>query len=134
MLQMVLHGPSASAMECYGWSCMGQHWPETVLRVFLAWAQCWPQCILLMVLHGPSAAPHSMLPMILHGPIPGHPACYRWSCVGLALAPKRATDGIVWAHCWPQRMLQMVLHGPSASTMECYGWSCMVRSLAQSVL
>src|SRR5882757_2937789 len=40
MLQMVLHGPSASAMECYGWSCMVRSLAQSVLP---------------MILHGPSA-------------------------------------------------------------------------------
>src|SRR6266404_4062399 len=93
----------------------------------LAWAQPWPPRMLRMVLHGPS---------------PGHPACYRRSCVGPALAPKRATYGIVWAHRWPQSMLwtvlhgpitgpqsvlPMILHGPSTGHPAYYRWSCVAQ-------
>src|SRR6267378_3818775 len=86
----------------------------------LAWAKHWPQ---------------SMQPTILHGPNPGHPECYRWSCMGPVQAEKYATDeltwaqpsppsmlpdGLVWAQHWPQSMQPMVLHGPSAGQKVCY--------------
>src|SRR6266404_2519925 len=66
----------------------------------LVWAQCWPL---------------SMLPMILHGPGPGHPECYRCSCMGPALATQNAMNGLAWAQPWSPRMLPTVLHGPSAA-------------------
>src|SRR6266404_1890638 len=66
----------------------------------LAWAQPWPPRMLRMVLHGPS---------------PGHPECYRRSCMGPALAPQHTTDGLVWASTGPK---------------VCYGCSCMGPVLA----
>src|SRR5882762_4881124 len=136
-------------MECYVWFRVGPVLARKHATNDLAWAQPWSPRMLPTVLHGPSAAPHSMLPMLLHGPSPGHPACYRWSCVGPALAPKRATYGIVWAHHWPQSMLRtvlhgpitgpqsvlrMILHGPSTGHPAYYRWSCVGQHWPQSVL
>src|SRR6267378_585816 len=79
----------------------------------LAWAQPWSPRMLLMFLHGPS---------------PGHPECYKWSCMGPALVTQNATNGLAWAQCcppqhatdviawaqpWPPSILPMVLHGPA---------------------
>src|SRR6266404_322018 len=111
----------------------------------LAWAQPWSPRMLLTVLHGPSAAPHSTLPMLLHGPSPGHPACYRWSCMGPVLAPMHATEGLVRTQCcppqratddlaqvqpWPPSVLLTVLCGPSTCPNACERWSCMGPTLA----
>src|SRR6266404_6316887 len=97
MLQMVLHGPSPGHPECYRRSCMGPVLPPTAryqsycmgpalatkhATYGIVWAHRWPQSMLRTVLHGPIAGPQSVLPMILHGPSTGHPAYYRWSCVG----------------------------------------------------
>src|SRR6266404_4195624 len=145
MLPMILHGPSPghpacypmvwwgpgpAPKECYRCSCMGPALATQNATNGLAWAQPWSPRMLPTVLHGPSAAPHSTLPMLLHGPSPGHRVCYRRSCVGPALAPMYANDGLAWALPWPLSMLPMVLCRPITDPKACCRWSCMGPVLA----
>src|SRR6266404_277599 len=37
------------------------------------------------------------------GPSLAPKVCYRWSCMGLKLAPWNANDGLAWAQCWPHQ-------------------------------
>src|SRR6266404_2766559 len=105
MLRMVSRGPSPGPTACYQWSCVGPALAPKRATYGIVWAHHWPQSMLWTVLHGPIAGPQSVLRMILHRSSTGHPAYYRWSCVGPALAPMHANDGLAWAPPWPPSML-----------------------------
>src|SRR6266404_561238 len=84
----------------------------------LAWAQPWPPRMLPMVLHGPSPGHPECYRRSCMGPVLPPTACYRCSCMGPALATQHTTDVLAWASTGPKVCYRCSCMGPVLAPMH----------------